>query len=150
MQVDEMQRGLSFVSISADGDVLLWTLAKCELLPERLIRLQPTAAAAHTGGLAAAAAGPAAVAAAGGAASSAVAAVSELLPQQQADGGLCMDFGKVGAALVCRGGCVCCPRCLVICHGALQQWLEPGSWHARVSSSSRSSLCLCGDPLPPT
>jgi hypothetical protein len=91
-QVDELQRGLSFVSISADGDVLLWTLAKCELLPERLIRLQPSTSAAH-GAAAAAAGGPAA--GAGAAASSAVAAASELLPQQQADGGLCMDFSKV-------------------------------------------------------
>jgi len=75
------------VSISTDGDVMLWTLAKCELLPERLMRLQPSANSKAG----------AAVGAAGGAAasSSAVAAADELLPQQQADGGLCMDFSKV-------------------------------------------------------
>jgi hypothetical protein len=83
------------VSISTDGDVLLWTLAKCELLPERLIRLQPPASAAQA---ACHKAGPSSAAAAA-AGSSAVAAADELLPQQQADGGLCMDFGKVG-----RGG----------------------------------------------
>lgn len=88
LQVDEAQKGLAFVSISTDGDVLLWTLAKCELLPECLICLQPPAAAqaaCHK-------AEPSSAAAAG---SSAVAAADELLPQQQADGGLCMDFGKV-------------------------------------------------------
>jgi hypothetical protein len=89
-----MQKGLAFVSISTDGDVLLWTLAKCELLPERLIRLQSSAQNCHK------ATGP--TAAAGGAASSsAVAAADELMPQQQADGGLCMDFGKVRGWSTC-------------------------------------------------
>ncbi|KAF6261307.1 WD40-repeat-containing domain protein [Scenedesmus sp. NREL 46B-D3] len=39
-QPDELQKTLAFVSISTDGDVLLWTLTKCELVPERLMRLQ--------------------------------------------------------------------------------------------------------------
>lgn len=91
--MDEAQKGLAFVSISTDGDVLLWTLAKCELLPERLIRLQPPAAAAAQA--ACHKPGPSSPAVAG---SSAVAAADELLPQQQADGGLCMEFGKVRPA----------------------------------------------------
>jgi hypothetical protein len=28
LKVDELQRSLAFISISTDGDVLLWTLAK--------------------------------------------------------------------------------------------------------------------------
>jgi hypothetical protein len=90
-----MQKSLAFVSISTDGDVLLWTLAKCELLPERLIRLQPSAQNCHK------ATGPTAAAAGGAASSSAVAAADELMPQQQADGGLCMDFGKVRGVGIC-------------------------------------------------
>lgn len=99
VQVDELQRSLAFISISTDGDVLLWTLAKCELVPERLIHLQPPP---HQKSCAAAA-GP------GFAASSAVAAADELLPQQQVDGGLCMDFKKV-----------CCP--------CLMRVFAPNSW----------------------
>lgn len=95
MQVDELQRSLAFISISTDGDVLLWTLAKCELVPECLIHLQPPP---QQRPCAAAAAG------AGPAASSAVAAADELLPQQQIDGGLCMDFKKVCCLHVKGGG----------------------------------------------
>jgi hypothetical protein len=107
LQVDELQRSLAFVSISTDGEVLLWSLAKCELLPERLMRLQPAAAAAgaaaSTAG-AAAAVPSSAAAAAGGSSSSGgggtggcagVAASEALPPAQQIEGGLCMDFGKV-------------------------------------------------------
>lgn len=103
-QVDELQKSLAFVSISTDGDVLLWTLAMCELLPERLIHLRPSAQ--HQAGDSSAS-GVGVTACSGAASSSAVAAADEMLPQQQADGGLCMDFSKVcstHACAVCSGG----------------------------------------------
>lgn len=39
-QIDELQKSLQFVSVSLDGHVLLWTLAKAELQRELLMRLQ--------------------------------------------------------------------------------------------------------------
>lgn len=83
-QVDELQKTLAFVSISTDGDVLLWTLAKCELLPERLIRLQPATAHKTAGTMSLP-----------GSSSSGAASSDELMPQQHIEGGLCMDFCKV-------------------------------------------------------
>lgn len=113
-QPDELQKTLAFVSISTDGDVMLWTLAKCELLPERLMRLQSTSKDKAAGAGAAAVAAlsasgsfgaSAAAAAAGGGSSGAAGAVglggaADLSSQQHVVGGLCMDFSKVGIRAV--------------------------------------------------
>ena len=53
--MDELQKSLQFVSVSLDGVVVLWTLAKAELQRELLMRLvvQQQAAAEGTDGAAA-------------------------------------------------------------------------------------------------
>ena len=50
-QVDELQKSLQFVSVSLDGVVVLWTLAKAEL--QRRLVVQQQAAAEGTDGAAA-------------------------------------------------------------------------------------------------
>lgn len=104
LQPDELQKLLAFVSISTDGDVLLWTLTKCELVPERLMRLQSKskdkaagAGAAAVAALSAAGGPVAAIAAAKDAAAGAGngASATELPAQQHVVGGLCMDFSRV-------------------------------------------------------
>ncbi|WIA12351.1 hypothetical protein OEZ85_012402 [Tetradesmus obliquus] len=112
-QPDELQKTLAFVSISTDGDVLLWTLTKVELVPERLMRLQSAskdkaagagasavAALSMSGsfgtGMAAAAVAAAAgnaAAAAGGRGSEAGAGAADIVAQHTV-GGLCMDFAQ--------------------------------------------------------
>lgn len=114
LQPDELQKTLAFVSISTDGDVLLWTLTKVELVPERLMRLQSAskdkaagagasavAALSMSGsfgtGMAAAAVAAAAgnaAAAAGGRGSEAGAGAADIVAQHTV-GGLCMDFAQV-------------------------------------------------------
>jgi hypothetical protein len=120
LKVDELQRSLAFISISTDGDVLLWTLAKCELVPECLIHLQPPPQHRQCAAAAGAAAG------AVPAASSAVAAADELLPQQQIDGGLCMDFKKV---------CQCLPQALST------SWHDERCWHAACLINKSRGVC---------
>jgi hypothetical protein len=103
-QPDELQKTLAFVSISTDGDVVMWTLTKCELLPERIMRLQPQAAAAATADEIALAqqADRTATTSAVGTTDKAAAATGEangvtegLLQPKRSVGGLCMDFSKV-------------------------------------------------------
>jgi hypothetical protein len=77
-QVDELQKSLQFVSVSLDGHVALWTLAKAELQRELLMRLAPPPALGTEG---------AAAEAAPGAASS----------------GTCIDFCQVGRQHGSRG-----------------------------------------------
>ena len=81
---DELQKTLKFASVSTDGDVILWTLAKSELQPERLMRLQAPGAAACGAGEA----GQDAVAAAGAAPAAGA---------KHVVGGVCMDFSWVRA-----------------------------------------------------
>lgn len=81
----------------------MWTLTKCELLPERIMRLQPPAAAAATTADEAAFAQPTGrPVSTAGATDKAAAATGEangiaegLLQPKRAVGGLCMDFSKV-------------------------------------------------------
>jgi hypothetical protein len=80
-----MQKVLQFVSISTDGDVILWTLAKSELQRERLMLLKSSNETHGVGVAAAAAAG-----------AKAQQDSPDAVPKHLL-GGLCMDFSKVGA-----------------------------------------------------
>ncbi|GBF93018.1 dynein intermediate chain [Raphidocelis subcapitata] len=83
-QEDELQKTLQFASVSTDGDVVLWTLTRSELAPERLMRLGARAALAAGGAVAAAAAAAAGAEAPGGGAAAAAA--------RRVGGGVCMHF----------------------------------------------------------
>ena len=80
-----MQKVLQFVSISTDGDIILWTLAKSELQRERLMLLKSSNEIHGVGVAVAAAAG-----------AKAQQDGPDAVPKHLL-GGLCMDFSKVRA-----------------------------------------------------
>ncbi len=96
-QPDEMQRTLALASVSTDGDVVLWTMTKGELSPERLLRLAPAARDRVAGTGAAAAA---ALSAPGSSLASSACAAELLVVQQRIVGGLCLDFGRVRSTYI--------------------------------------------------
>jgi hypothetical protein len=96
-----MHKALQFISVSTDGDVVLWTLAKSELIAERIMRLLLPAGSGNGGG---GGGGPEAVAA-GGTSATGGAGKGTLgeacCAPRRAVGGVCMDFNWVRAARGC-------------------------------------------------
>ncbi len=121
-QIDELQKSLQFVSVSLDGHVLLWTLAKAELQRELLMRLQlqpgqhgQQAGQQHGEG-----------------------GVAEVVPGGTASG-TCIDFCKVGGAAHLWRRCWHAGAGWMPTHG----WhrLAVGLMHRKPEKGERSMVC---------
>lgn len=129
------------MSVSTDGEVLLWTVAKAELLPELLMRLHA----------------PADKEAAPPALAAAAAAMAEPAPSKRVVGGLCMDFCNVRCTSCLASLCCCllgslrmhtcthtritCVRiCVIVSAPSLQ---APGQEHVYLVGSEEGAIHRC-------